>query len=73
MSAAGGFGYASMRAYNGRHLTRLFGTKSNCELCHSETATRILSTRTDRCTFRFCRRFMSHARVRLTSIRPVCL
>ena len=73
MSATSMFRNVCLRAYNGRYLTRLSGVKSNCDPCKCETVTRNFSTRRDRCAFRFCRRFMSHFRVRFTSIRPVCV
>ena len=75
MSASSVFRRVCQRAYNGRYLSRLglSGARSNCELCNCEPVTRSFSTRRDRCGFRFSRQFISHVRVRLTSIRPVHL
>ena len=65
MSAACVVRNVTFRAHNGRYLSRLSCARSNCELCSCKTVTRSFSTRSDRCVSRFCRQFLSHARVRL--------
>jgi len=72
MSASCVLRNVTLRAYNGRYLSRLAAVSSNCELCSCKTVTRSFSTRSDRCVFRFYRQFLSHVRVRVTCLRPVC-
>jgi len=72
MSASCVLRNVTLRAYNGRYLSRLAAVSSNCELCSCKTVTRSFSTRSDRCVFRFYRQFLSRVRVRVTCLRPVC-
>jgi len=59
MSASCVFRNVTLRAYNGRYLSRLCGIRRNCELCNCKTVTRSFSTRSDRYVFRFYRQVVS--------------